>query len=110
MVVDTLSTAADLIERARAANSLGRPATAERLLQRAVRALSRPGATVADLQLRGTATRIAGLVTSSVASRLSTSMVSFLSPLRSRSKRAKPPFGTAGIHDVMSRVRLSVRN
>lgn len=49
-------TSADLIERARAANSLGRPATAEQLLRRAIRTLARPDATTADRQLRGAAT------------------------------------------------------
>lgn len=53
MVADT--TAADLIEQARAANSLGRPATAEQMLRRAIRTLSQPGASLDDLRLRGAA-------------------------------------------------------
>jgi tetratricopeptide (TPR) repeat protein len=47
---------ADLIERARAANSVGRPSAAEQLLRRAIRALSRPGADLEDQLLRGSAT------------------------------------------------------
>ncbi|WP_156250508.1 CHAT domain-containing protein [Pseudactinotalea terrae] len=47
---------AELIERARAANSVGRPSAAEQLLRRAIRALSRPGAELEDQLLRGSAT------------------------------------------------------
>lgn len=54
MVADT--TAVELIAQARAANSMGRPATAEQLLRRAIRTLARNGANVEDLQLRGSAT------------------------------------------------------
>src|SRR5690606_42029618 len=53
MAADT--SAADLIAQARAANSMGRPATAEQLLRRAIRVLSRPGATLEERQLRGAA-------------------------------------------------------
>jgi len=47
---------AELITQARAASSMGRPSAAERMLRRAIRALSRPGATPEDLVLRGSAT------------------------------------------------------
>lgn len=53
MAADT--SAADLIAQARAANSMGRPATAEQLLRRAIRVLSHPGATLEERQLRGAA-------------------------------------------------------
>ena len=49
-------TVAELIERARAANSVGRPSAAEQLLRRAIRRLSRPDAPLADVLLRGSAT------------------------------------------------------
>lgn len=54
MVAD--NTAPELIAQARAANSMGRPATAEQLLRRAIRTLARDGASVEELQLRGSAT------------------------------------------------------
>lgn len=47
---------AELIEQARAANSVGRPSAAEQLLRRVIRTLSRPDAPLADLLMRGSAT------------------------------------------------------
>lgn len=47
---------AELIERARAANSVGRPSAAEQMLRRAIRRLSRPDASLEDRLLRTSAT------------------------------------------------------
>lgn len=56
MAADRATVAADLIEQARAASSSGAPATAERILHRAIRSLTHPDATPRDQRLRATAT------------------------------------------------------
>lgn len=56
MAADRATVAADLIEQARSASSSGAPATAERMLHRAIRSLTHPDATPHDQRLRATAT------------------------------------------------------